>query len=102
MYQTHQAGHARTAGLNVKRLHFWVKLLIVGNLSSCYNLSKHAVKMLRMQIVISASDSSRSRAALEEWASERPRRKKSLMNYDIGAAVRAAHHYVRVTGSLTG
>ena len=57
MYQT-QAGLARTAGLNVKRLHFWVKLLIVENLSSCYNLSKHTVKMLRMQIVISASDSS--------------------------------------------
>ena len=82
MYQT-QAGLARTAGLNVKRLHFWVKLLIVENLSSCYNLSKHTVKMLRMQIVISASDGERETTT-----------KKSLMNYDIGAAVRAAHHYV--------
>ena len=27
---------------------------------------------------------------------------KILMNYDIGAAVRTAHHYVRVTGSLVG
>ena len=63
MYQT-QAGLARTAGLNAKRLHFWVKLLIVGNLSSCYNLSKHAVKMLRMQIVISASDRSSTLADL--------------------------------------
>ena len=43
---------------------FWVKLLIVGNLSSCYNLSKHTVKMLRMQIVISASDRSSTLADL--------------------------------------
>ena len=55
----------------------------IANSGESFFMLQHVVKMLRMQIVISASDGERETTT-----------KKSLMNYDIGAAVRAAHHYV--------